>query len=256
MTVVSGILLFLSAIIGGGLNAVAGGGSFITYPTLIFSGVPLIPANATSTIALWPGALASIAPYRDTLVSQRRALVSLTAISMTGGLLGAIALLHTPQQLFKYILPYLLLFATLIFAFGGTITKFIRQWLGERGSASSPWTLAGLAILQFIIAFYGGFFGGGIGILMLALFALMEMKDIHTMNALKVLLAACINGIAVIAFILAGKIFWGQALVMIFGAILGGYYGATIARRIPQRYLRIFVMTVGFSISAYFFLRA
>lgn len=256
MTIATGLALLLSAIVGGGLNSVAGGGSFITFPTLIFTGVPAIPANATNTVALWPGTLVSILPYRDTLQSQRQALLSLLGVGLAGGLIGSIILLRTPPQIFKYILPYLLLSATLIFTFGGTITAVIRKRFGQheaKGQPRSRGAAFGMSTLQFVIAMYGGFFGGGLGILLLALFSLMEMKNIHAMNALKVTLTSAINGIAVVAFIIAGEVFWPQALLMVVGAIIGGYFGATLARKVEQRYVRWFVMIVGFSISAYFF---
>lgn len=255
MTLYSALALFMAALVGGGINSVAGGGSFFTFPVLIFTGIAPIAANATSTVALWPGSVASIAPYRDALSTQRQTLLSLIGISLAGGILGAIVLLNTPQSTFKMILPFLLLFATLLFTFGSTITTKIRATMTKNQYGMGWYTMFVLPVMQFIVALYGGYFGGGIGIIMLALFSLMEMKDIHTMNALKVILGSSINGVAVLIFIISGIIHWPQALVMIVGAIIGGYGGASLARKIDPRYIRSFVILTGFSLTLYFFLQ-
>lgn len=255
MTVVQAIALFVAAILGGTLNAVAGGGSFITFPTLIFTGVPPIQANATSTTALWPGSVASVGAYRSVLTTQRRQLVLLGIVSIAGGAIGAVLLLHTSQTLFLRLVPFLLLLATLLFAFGGTLTAGLRKRLGK--TSTPAWVAtAGLAVLQFIIAAYGGFFGGGIGILMLALYSVVGMENIHAMNGLKVLMASCINGVAVITFVVAGAIFWPEALVMVAGAILGGYGGASVARRLDPTLVRRFVIAVGVIMTIYFFVKS
>ncbi|HEV8191417.1 MAG TPA: sulfite exporter TauE/SafE family protein [Ktedonobacterales bacterium] len=247
-------LLFVAAVLGGAQNSVAGGGSFLTLPALIFAGVPPINANATSTVALWPGSLASVGAYRKELVTQRRELIWLGTISIAGGLLGAIVLLKTPQNTFVLLLPFLLLVATLLFAFGNKIAVWVRT-RSEKASLP-PWlSLLGSAFVQFVIAVYGGFFGGGIGILMLALLAVMGMTNIHAMNALKNVLASCINGIAVVAFIIAGAIYWPQALVMIVGAVAGGYGSAAIARKLDPRLVRRFVIVVGVVMTIVFFVR-
>jgi uncharacterized membrane protein YfcA len=269
MSLSNAILLFVIAIVGGTLNSVAGGGSFFTFPVLIFTGVPSIQANATSTVALWPGSVASIGAYRRELVGQDRILViTLVSSSLAGGVLGAILLLHTPQSIFNVILPYLLLIATLLFAFSGTITKTLRGRKVQRlkdalepGSDPGPVLTTGyfhyvvIALAQFVIAAYGGYFGGGIGILMLATLGIMGMENIHVMNALKTVLASCINGVAVITFVLARAVYWPQALVMIVGAIIGGYGGAYFARKIEQKWIRIFVIVVGFAMTLFFFVR-
>ncbi len=255
MSLPSILLLFLAAVLGGTFNAVAGGGSFFTFPSLIFTGVPPIAANATSTAALWPGSIASIGAYRRELAAQNPILLFLLVdTSLIGGMLGAVLLLRTPQGIFVTLLPYLLLTATLLFTFSGPVTKLFHVRNMEK-RALSPANLIGLAIVQLIISIYGGYFGGGIGILMLATLAVMGMEDIHMMNALKTLLTTCINGVAVITFILAGAVFWLQALVMILGAILGGYGGAYYARKIKQTWIRAFVMIIGFSLTLYFFIR-
>ena len=254
MTAADVLLLVPASIIGGAMNAVAGGGSFVTFPALLFTGVPTIEANATNTVALWPGSLASAGAYRREATAQMSTLVSLGAASLTGGVLGAILLLHTHPATFLQILPWLMLGATLLFTFGGRITKLLRA--GNRNSELvSRKNLYVVCILQFIISIYGGFFGGGIGILMLAALALMGMTDIHDMNALKTILASLINGVAVITFVVSHKVWWLQAVVMIIGAIIGGYGGAAIAKKTEPAHVRGFVITIGFTISAIFFAR-
>lgn len=255
MTLLSLGLLFLAAIVGGTLNAVAGGGSFITFPSLIFGGIGAIEANATSTVALWPGSFASLLAYRKELAMQQRGfIVVLGVTSLIGGILGALLLLNTPASTFVLLIPYLLLLATLLFAFSKQITNLLRVRNAEKTRLSRR-GLVGISFLQLIIAIYGGYFGAGIGILMLATLALMGMENIHEMNAVKTLLTILINGVAVIAFIIAGIIAWIPAIVMLAGAIIGGYGAAYFARKIDQKYVRGFVIAVGIILTIYFFLR-
>jgi uncharacterized membrane protein YfcA len=254
VTLLQGCALFFAAVLGGTLNSVAGGGSFITFPALLFTRVPPIFANATSSVALWPGSVASAGAYRSALVTARRELWLLIGVSVLGGALGAALLLHTPQATFLRLVPYLLLVATLLFAFGGNLAKRLRSRVGT-GSVP-PWvSLGGTALLQLVIASYGGFFGGGIGILMLAMLSLTGLDNIHTMNALKNLLASCINGVAVVAFVFAGAVVWPQAVVMIAGGVTGGYGGAYFARRLDPVLVRRFVIAVGCAMTLYFFIR-
>ncbi|HZO73368.1 MAG TPA: sulfite exporter TauE/SafE family protein [Ktedonobacteraceae bacterium] len=249
------LVLFVASILGGILNAVAGGGSFFTFPSLIVTGISAIQANATSTVALWPGTVASVGAYRRELTKQKRGLLFLlVGISLVGGVLGAILLLKTSQAVFVLLIPYLLLLATLLFAFSGPITARLRARSTDKIHLSRR-SFIGLTVAQFIISIYGGYFGGGIGILMLATLAMMGLDNIHEMNALKTLLASCINGIAVVTFIIAGAIVWPQAILMIVGAILGGYGGAYYARKIDPRWVRLFVIVVGIVLTIYFFLR-
>jgi uncharacterized membrane protein YfcA len=257
MTFLQICILFVAAILGGTLNSVAGGGSFITFPTLLFTGVLPINANATSTVALWPGSVASTGAYREELAKQERIrLIVLSGTSLIGGVLGAILLLRTSQTTFVRLVPYLLLMATLLFAFSGPITNRLRRRNIETKKARSSWLgLTGIAFLQLVIAVYGGYFGGGIGILMLATLGLMGMENIHEMNALKTLLTSFINGVAVIIFIIAGAVVWLQGILMVVGAIIGGYGGAYFARQLDPRLVRGFVILVGITMTAYFFLR-
>ena len=254
MTFPHAVLLFGVAILAGALNSVAGGGSFFSFPALVFTGVPSIQANATNTIALWPGSVASVGAYRNDLGDQRRLLVILGSVSLVGGTLGALVLLHTPPSTFTALIPWLLLLATLLFAVGGKLTSMLREQVKSRPSSPRA-ALAGIVALQFVIALYGGFFGGGIGILMLATLGLMGMTHLHQMNAVKTVLASLINGVAVITFVLAGAIFWAQALVMIAGSVAGGYGGAYYARKLDPRIVRWFVILVGLGMAAYFFLK-
>jgi len=267
MTIIQGILLFIAAMIGGTLNAVAGGGSFITVPSLIFSGILPIQANTTSTVALWPGSVASIGAYRQEVAKiNRLVLVTLGLVSLVGGVLGAILLLSTSQSTFLYLLPYLMLVATLLFAFSPRITAMVRKrsesahtesTQGLRSKAAlSRRALVGISFVQLIMATYGGYFGGGLGIMMLAVLGLIGMENIHEMNGLKTVLQTSINGVAVVIFIVARAVVWLPALVMILGAITGGYGGAYFARKLDPRLIRVFVILVGTGMTIYFFLHS
>jgi uncharacterized membrane protein YfcA len=257
MSFLQAAFLFLAAVVAGALNSVAGGGSFISFPALVVVGVPEIRANATNTVALWPGALASIGPYRDMLGAKRQSLLSLGALSVIGGVAGAIVLLHTPKATFSKLIPFLLLGATLLFTFGPRLTAVLRMRLAARAKAGPSWLgTLGVGALLLAMAFYGGFFGGGLSILLLALLALLGMENIHEMNALKVLLNALINGVAVVTFVKAGAVVWPDALVMIGGSTIGGFGGAFFARKLEPLVVRRFVIGVGVAMTLYFFIRA
>lgn len=245
-------LLFLAAVAGGALNSVAGGGSFITFPTLLFTGVPPIVANATSTMALWPGSLASVGAYRKDVRAYRSYLVPFSIASLIGGYLGARILLRTSDGDFRALVPWLMLVATLVFAFGGRVMSLIRRE-GETERPTTRLSVVVAGLVQLVISTYGGFFGGGMGILMLATFTILGMRRIHAMNGMKNWLAACINGIAVVTFVAAGAIVWPQTLVMVVGAVLGGYGGASLAKKLNPLHVRRFVIALGFGLSLYFF---
>jgi uncharacterized membrane protein YfcA len=242
--------LFVAAALGGALNSVAGGGSFIAFPALLFSGVAPVVANATNTVALWPAGLASAFAYRNDLPGPRSMNLVLSGASFIGGIAGAVLLLKTSETTFVHLLPWLLLVATVLFTAGKRLTAKL-----PTGSAS-PRTLVVVALIQTVIAVYGGYFGGGMGILMLATLALAGMTNIHAMNALKTILGAVINGVAVLAFIVAGKVAWQPGSVMVVGGIVGGYAGATLARRIAPNRVRAFVGLVAWAMTIYFFVRA
>jgi uncharacterized protein len=245
-----GIFLFFAGILGGALNAVAGGGSFISFPALLFTGVPPIPANATNSLALWAGVTASGGAYRNRLDVPRRVMVPLIATSLLGGLAGAALLLKTPAHTFMRILPWLMLGATVLFLFGNRLSGGRPSSVGREASARA---IVSASIFELAVAIYGGYFGGGVGIVNLAMLAAIGMTDIHSMNALKSVLGSAINGIAVLVFVLQRAISWPQAVIMIAGAIVGGYFGAHYALRLPQAWVRWFVILVGAGMTAYFF---
>ena len=244
------LFLAFAGALAGALNSVAGGGSFISFPALLFTGVPPIPANATNTIAVWTAAAASGGAYRRRLNVPRRVIFPLVSASLVGGLAGAVLLLKTPARTFMLVLPWLILGATLLFIFG-------KKLAGERKSAlaheASTAALAGATAFQLGVAVYGGYFGGGMGIVMLAMLATLGMTDIHAMNALKSVMGFVINGVAVVTFIVARAVYWKQGIVMIIGGIAGGYLGAHYAQKLPQAWVRGFVVLVGAGMTVYFF---
>jgi uncharacterized membrane protein YfcA len=244
------IFLFFAGGLGGALNSVAGGGSFISFPALLFTGVPPIPANATNTIALWTAAAASGGAYRRRLEVPRRVMLPLLASSLSGGLAGAFLLLKTPAHTFMRVLPWLTLGATLLFAFAKKLAGGRKSVMEHEASTLA---LAGACVFQLGVAVYGGYFGGGMGIVMLAMLVSLGMSDIHAMNALKSVLGFVINGVAVVTFIVARAVYWRQAIVMIAGGIVGGYMGAHYAQRAPQVWIRAFVVLVGSAMTVYFF---
>ena len=241
------ILLFFAAAIGGALNAVAGGGSFLTLPALIVSGVSPVTANATSTLALWPASVSSTFAYRGDITTTRRWLLVLGLTSLAGGLAGAFLLIRTSDSSFLRLLPWLMLVAAATFTFSNKI----REATAHTGHAG----LAIVTVVQFFIAAYGGYFGGGMGIMMLATMALAGMTNIHQMNGLKSFLGVSINGVALALFIYKGAITWKYGLSMAVAATLGAYITAAFARRIETRYVRTFVIVVGWAMTVYFFLR-
>jgi uncharacterized membrane protein YfcA len=247
------VFLFFAAAVGGGINAVAGGGSFVAFPALLFTGVAPVAANATNTLALWIGTTASGGAYRKRLKISRRVMVPLIVTSVVGGIAGAVLLIRTPAQTFLHVLPWLMLAATLLFAFGKHLTGKISAGIGHHASTKA---VTGASIFELIVSVYGGYFGGGIGIMNLAMLAAMGMTDIHEMNALKVLLGAVINGVAAVMFIALGAILWPQAVVMTVGAIIGGYASAHYAQKLPQSWIRGLVIAVGISMTGYFFWRS
>ena len=232
------------------MNAVAGGGSFIAFPALLFTGVPAIPANATNTLSLWVGTTASGGAYPQKLNIPRRILIPLGITSLAGGLLGAILLIHTPARTFLRVIPWLLLGATLLFAFGKRLTGRISAGISHHAGSTS---VMGASLFELLVAVYGGYFGGGIGIMNLAMLSALGMTDIHAMNKLKVMLGGVINGVATVTFIVTKAIFWPQAMVMVFGSVLGGYSTAHYAQKLPQSWIKAFVILVGTVMTIYFF---
>lgn len=241
-------LLFIVAAVAGAINSVAGGGSFLTLPTLLYAGVTPVVANATSTMAMLPGSVASAAAYRRELQGRAGWLVPLGIVSLLGGLLGGVLLVRTSDTGFMRLLPWLMLLAAVTFTFGDRVRRLLSL---ERVHGH----LLRVAVLQFVIAIYGGYFGGGIGIMMLASFALGGMLDIHEMNGLKTLLTVLVNALALVEFIIEGVVAWGPGLIMVAGSVIGGYFGAALARRIDPTWVRRFVIAIGWTMTIYFFIR-
>lgn len=249
--------LFIAGIIAGAINSVAGGGTLITFPALIAYGIPEVVANATNTAVVWPGTVSSALAYRDDLTRERRLLLILLLPSFLGGLLGAVVLVVTPERVFAIIVPFLVLFATLIFAASDWIKKVASRDAGQDIHTESVGWANGLwgFFFQLFVATYGGYFGAGMGILMLASLSIMGLRDIHRMNALKTVLGTTINGIALVYFIMRGLIVWNIAIMMALGAIIGGYAGARLAKRVNQAVLRAFIVVIGLSVSLYLLAR-
>jgi uncharacterized protein len=243
------ILLLITGLVAGAMNAAAGGGSFVTLPAMIFAGVPSIEANASSTVALFPGAVASVYAYRhDFKPFEVLSLPVMLAVSMFGGLVGALLLLVTPAKRFDVLIPWLLLVGTLVFAFGAQAGIWLRRLV-----RIGPFTVVGL---QFVLGIYCGYFGGAVGIMTLAVWSLLGMTDIRAMNATKTLVVGATNAIAVVCFIVAGKVWWPQAGVTLVSAVVGGYGGARFARRLSPQRLRMGISIFNFVITAVFYLRA
>ena len=245
-------LLFIAAVVAGAINSGAGGGSFISFPSLLFIGIPPVNANATNTVALWPGQVASIGAYRAELQKLPwRNVTPLLITGILGGILGAWVLLKTPQKTFMNLVPWLMLIATLIFMFSGKITQWVRRRTAEHHDTEFA-TGRGIFI-QVFIAFYIGYFGAGAGILILAMLALLGMDQIHTMNALKALLTTVSNGVAMLMFVVSHAVYWPETILMVIGSILGGYFGAHFAQKTKPENVRRIVIVIGFVLSAYFF---
>jgi uncharacterized protein len=253
LTYFNGFLLFTTSFIAGGLNAVAGGGSFITFPALIFTGVSPIVANATNTTAMWVASFASVGAYRRDFTVERRVLMILSITSLVGGGMGSIALLYISPNIFKKLIPYLLLLATGVFVFGESLKQRL-QSLSKTTNPQPP-KLFYLVIAQLVIAIYGGFFGAGAGILMLATLNLFGFEGMSNMNALKAFLGTCLNGISVVVFIFAGLITWPQAMLMSVGGSLGGYFIARFARKIPSHIIHWLVSIIAVSMTTSFFIK-
>ena len=245
MDVAAVAVLLLAGFVSGAVNAVAGGGTFIAFGALTFLGVPPISANATSSIAQFPGYVTSSLAYLRDLSAIRRSLVPFAIVSALGGLAGAFILLSLDNPQFRALVPWLLIGATALFAAGPTITR----WLKARSFQAPPpiaWAV------QFVVAIYGGFFGAGQGIMMLASLGLTEGDDYHRLNAIKNVLSVVIAGLAVLVFAGGGVVSWSHGLVMTLAVAAGGWGGVAAARRVPQPVVRGFVIAVGLVLTAYY----
>jgi uncharacterized protein len=254
--VAQAIGLLVAAGVAGALNALAGGGSFISFPALLFMGIPPVEANATNTVALWPGLVASAMAYLKRLNAPLRVLAPLLVTSVVGGWAGALLLLKTPQHTFMRLVPWLLLAGTLLFAFGNSLRGLVGKTavVEDLHDISVKATVLG-SIAELLVAIYGGYFGAGIGFMALAMLALMGMRDIHAMGAIRTLLAVAINAAAVVTFIVARAVLWPQCLVMIAGSLAGGWFGAHYAQRTDPQRVRAMVIGVGVAMTMYFFIK-
>jgi len=243
------LLLCAAGFLAGAMNALAGGGSFVTLPALIAAGVPSVAANASSTVALWPGGAASVWVYRDGLGQVAGVPLRPTLLTtLIGGLVGALLLLWTPTSLFDHVLPWLLLIATLMLTFGPRLGPLLRR----RFSAGIGTVLP----IQFILGVYGGYFGGAVGLMMLAVWSLLDAADIKTLNPSRALMTTSANTIAMLVFVFSGIVYWPETAVMALGALAGGYGGAHLGRRLPPQIVRGGTILFACAVTAMFFLRA
>ncbi len=240
-------LLGLAGFAAGVINAVAGGGSLLSFPALLLTGMPAVAANATNTIAIWPGSVSSVWSYRAQLGEERHRALVLAWPSLLGGLAGAVILIHTPEKAFRVLVPWLIIFACLLLV----MQKPIARWVAVLGAGTPRHVPIGLWVAQLLISVYGGYFGAGIGILMLATMAIFLPSSLQHANSLKVLFAALINGIAAIYFIAVGAVCWPQALLMAATSVLGGLAGVALAKRMSAVVLRTVVVTYGLGIAGW-----
>jgi uncharacterized membrane protein YfcA len=242
-------LLAGAGFLAGVMNAVAGGGSFVTFPALVAAGLPSVAANASSTVALFPGQVTTAYAYRKQLRAfEALSMRVLVPLSIAGGVCGALLLLLTPQRTFDFVIPWLLLAGTIAFAFGPRLGPDLRRFLriGRRT----------LLVLQFLLAVYGGYFGGAVGLLMMAVWSVFGVTDVRGMNAGRILLVTAMNSVAVVTFAIAGKVFWVPALTMGVASVVGGYAGSRVGRRMDPAKLRVLISCFNVGITIVFFWRA
>ena len=247
------IFLFSAGFFGGVLNSVAGGGSFITFPALLFVGVSPVSANATNTFASCAGYLSGTYAFRDDLYKHKNELPKLILISLIGGVIGAWLLLQTPESLFHKAVPWLLLFATVLFIFGGNINSLLKKCASHHRHASVLGHLL-LLLLLLGVSIYGGFFNAGLGIVVLSYLALAGYTDINAMNGVKLLISSTISLIAIALFIYDGAIAWYEGIIVLTGTLIGGYLAAHISKQLSPQYVRTFVIVASCGISTYFFI--
>jgi len=244
--------LCVSAFLAGAVNAIAGGGTLLTFPALLAVLSPVM-ANGTSTIALVPGSLASAWGYRQDVQHPPRLLWWLFAPSLVGGLIGTVLVTRTDESYFTMAVPWLILLASALFSLQPLVARMTKSQSVPKASDHTQRQLAMLACAQFFVGIYGGYFGAGIGILMLSALAYMGLRDVHEMNALKTLLAVIMNGVAAVWFTMEGKVNWTYAIPMAISAIAGGYIGARLSLRFPSASVRKVVIAIGFTLSAFYF---
>jgi uncharacterized protein len=246
------VWLAIASFLGGTLNAVAGGGSFLVFPAMLGMNMLPVQANATNTVALWPGQLTSIAAYRDDLRRNLRLALPMGLAGLIGGTAGAIVLLITPQTTFLHLVPWLLLLAASIFAASGPVTRWLERRKASNAASRPPHRLS-VFLFTVVVCFYIGYFGAGAGFLIITLLSLYGYQDLNEINALKVVSTTCANGAAFLIFIFDGQVVWKYCLVAMATCAIGGYTSASMARRIPQPVLRAAVIAIGFGMAAWFF---
>ena len=252
LTVFDWVILFTAGFFGGVLNSIAGGGSFITFPALLFVGVPPITANATNTFSSCAGYLSGAYALKDEIKSDKPRLAQIVVLSVIGGAIGAFLLLHTPETVFTQSIPWLLLFATILFTFGGKLNQLLKNATGQhKHTTRAGMFFSGLLLLAVCI--YGGYFNAGLGIVTLSYLALAGYTNLTVMNGIKLLVSASASLAAIIFFVLNGSIDWDSGVAVLLGTLVGGYYSAKISRDIPEQYVRKTVITVSILITVYFF---
>jgi uncharacterized membrane protein YfcA len=250
-------LLCAAAVLAGAVNSIAGGGTLLTFPLLYAAlgstATASVVANATNTVALVPAAVAALAGYRREIVEERFWATMLMGPSLLGGALGSLLVVTLPPESFQVAVPWLILAAAVLFALQPQIARW--TGIGTRHARPSPRMVAGAVVFQLVVAVYGGYFGAGMGILMLAALAMIGVDDIHRMNAVKSLLGAVVNGTSVFVFVASGKIYWPYAVAMAVASSVGGYVGAHTARRVNRWLVRAAVVALGFLLAGYYFYR-
>lgn len=254
------VWLVVAAFLAGAINAVAGGGSFLSFPALLGMRILPVQANATNTVAIWPGQLTSIAAYRQDVLRNLRAAWLMGLAGLLGGTTGAVVLLNTPQRTFMHLVPWLLLGAALIFAVSGPVSRALERLKIKRraealaGHVHAPHRVA-LFFITAAVSFYIGYFGAGAGFLLMTELAILGYEDMHAINALKVVANTLANGIAFLIFIADKQVIWSYGFPAMIACAIGGYLSAHYARRVPQRILRSFVVVIGLAMAAWFFWR-
>ncbi|HEY1767842.1 MAG TPA: sulfite exporter TauE/SafE family protein [Terracidiphilus sp.] len=249
------VWLVVAAFLAGVLNAVAGGGSFLSFPALLGMNMLPVQANATNTVAIWPGQLTSIAAYREDLRKNLRVAWRMGLAGLLGGTIGAVVLLNTPQRTFLHLVPWLLLGAAGIFAVSGPVSRWLERRKGRVAHQPPKQHPVAVFLVTIVVSFYLGYFGAGAGFLLITMFSLFGYQDLNEINALKVVTTTTANGIAFVIFILDGQVVWRFCLAAMIAAAIGGYTSASLARRVPQPLLRGMVVAIGLGMAAWFFWR-
>jgi uncharacterized membrane protein YfcA len=247
--------LSVAAFLAGVLNAVAGGGSFLLFPAMLSMKMLPVQANATNTVALWPGQLTSIAAYRDDIRKNLRLAIPMAIAGFIGGTAGAVVLLNTPQMTFLHLVPWLLLVAAVIFALSGPVSRWLERRKTRNAAPSHPPRRLPVFLLTIVVCFYIGYFGAGAGFLIITLLSLFGFQNLNEINALKVVSTTMANGIAFLIFVFEGQVVWRYCLLAMVTCAIGGYTSARFARMIPQAVLRGLVVFIGLAMAAWFFWR-